>query len=36
MANFTPMIGIYIPSITYTSVGPGFVDAMRLKARNLY
>lgn len=36
MANFTPMIGIYIPSITYTSVGPGFVDAIRLEARNLY
>lgn len=36
MENFEPMIGIYIPGINYISVGPGFVDAIKLEARDLY
>jgi hypothetical protein len=32
----TPFIGIYIPGVRYTSVGPGFVDAIKLEARNAY
>jgi hypothetical protein len=36
MATNNYTIAVCVPGITYTSVGPGFIDAIKLEARNVY